>query len=362
VSETIFPVLAANESAVVGGSEVQQRIVAHALRKRGYRVSVLTGDHDVPDSVTTDGIEIFHVPPAGRRGIRGLRRIHPRMTDVVRRLRDISPDVVYFRGANGVLGACAWFARRVGKKAIFASASDADFYPGRIFGIERRELLLYRTALRFCDLIVVQNSAQKAMLLQRFGRAGVIVPNCYTEDDFAIGKPTGPIVWIGQVDRNKRPELFIDLASRHPDRQFVMVGGARRQDDVSVDYYRAVEARARQLGNLQFAGFVPFREVGRFYDGASALVNTSVLEGFPNTFLQAWIRGIPTLSFVAPTTSDEDAGTIACRDADDLDLKLSALLRDADRWRAAAERARRHFHTHHSLDAVMPIYERLLCP
>ncbi|MCB2141254.1 hypothetical protein KQH27_00940, partial [bacterium] len=47
-------------------------------------------------------------------------------------------------------------------------------------------------------------------------------------------------------------------------------------------------------------GFLPPAEVESILDSALVLLNTSELEGFPNTFLQAWRRGLPVISFFDP--------------------------------------------------------------
>jgi glycosyltransferase involved in cell wall biosynthesis len=260
-----------------------------------------------------------------------------------------------------MLLACAWYARRYRKKAVFAAAHDSDFLPGRIHGLERHELMLYRAGLRLCHAIAVQNREQQQRLQRHFSREGLIIPNCYAERDAVEGDPAGSVLWVANVMPRKRPEMFLQLAAQHPTRRFVMVGGIAERSVDAVAYYGQIEAAARRQGNVDFVGFVPFAEVGRHFDGAAVHVSTSESEGFPNTFLQAWVRGIPTLSFVGPTMSDDSTGTIVCCDESDMQGQLGRLLDERGRWEEASRRVRRHFAERHSLEVVMPLYERLIC-
>ncbi len=87
--------------------------------------------------------------------------------------------------------------------------------------------------------------------------------------------------------------MFVELAKRVPNVRFIMVGGNPLQRD---DFYESVLEEARKIPNLEFKGFLPFGEVEKLFMRASLFVNTSEIEGFPNTFLQAWARGVPVLS------------------------------------------------------------------
>ncbi len=49
-------------------------------------------------------------------------------------------------------------------------------------------------------------------------------------------------------------------------------------------------------------------KVEELFDTAHAFINTSFVEGFPNTFLQAWSRGLPVFSFVDPDDLISDYG------------------------------------------------------
>jgi glycosyltransferase involved in cell wall biosynthesis len=171
---------------------------------------------------------------------------------------------------------------------------------------------------------------------------------------------TGPVLWVGTIKSTKRPELFIELARRHPARRFVMVGGAQAADGCALDFYERTKALAHTVPNVEFVGPVPFDSVGAYFDRAALLINTSMTEGFPNTFLQAWIRGVPSVSFVAPTIGQEATGTIRCNDVDEMSATIASLLIDGGRWAAASARVRSHFARVHGLESVLPVYEAIL--
>ena len=359
VSPYIYPSLVAGSGAAhAGGAELQQALIARLLARDGYPVSVLTRDYGQAQREDIDGIAI-HKLPTGQRGIKGLRWLAPRLTDITGALRRLAPDVVYLRTASAYAAAAAWYASRHGARFFFAGASDTDFGASRERHVTPRDWWLYQWGLRRATTVLTQNHQQSQELAAVHGRQGVLCPNFLIDALAGQGADDGPVVWVGTIRHLKRPELFLELARRLPQRRFVLVGGSEVAPGGDA-LVAAVRQQTAALPNLEMRGYVPPQQVGAVFDGAAALVNTSTHEGFPNTFLQAWIRGVPSLSFVNPEVRPGHGGTLACADLDQMAAKLEALLADGLAWRARSDYVRQHFEHYHNEAAALQRYRQLL--
>lgn len=358
VAPSIYPVLArGGDLKFAGGAEVQQAVVAKALAREGMRVSVVCYSPKGRAIEHVEGVEVHTLPhPSG--GIKGLRFIHPRLTAVGGIVRKLAPDVVYNRAAGAYLGGLAVALLGTRSRLIYAAASDNDFVRGPAGNVLGRDAPLFRLGIRCAHAVLVQNAVQRQSLRDCFGREGEVVANTYEEPESRPGAHDGPVLWIGSVKPLKSPEKFIELARRLPAKRFVMVGGPGNAADAR-PYFQAIQRAASLLPNLEFEGFVPFEHVGQCFDGASVLVNTSQNEGFPNTFLQAWIRGIPSLSFVRPEVEPGRTGTIACTDIDDMAVRLKALVSDEPAWRLAQVACRERFNHDHTMAGALRAYRRV---
>lgn len=283
-----FPLLAGDPAIqMIGGAELQQVIVARGLVRRGYPVSMICLNFGQADRVEVDGI-VVHRAYRPTEGLPVLRFLWPRLTSIWNCLARAGADIYYQRAASMLTGVMAAHARRHGRKSIFAVAGD----PMIRFA---RDRWIYEYGVRHADRIVVQNEAQEQLIRSQYGRDSVLIPNCYQPS--AGGQPTGAprVLWVSTIRRLKRPELFLDLAEALPGQRFTMVGGPGGGEH---RLYGEIRDRASTIDNLEFVGFVPYAEAARYFDNASLFVNTSDTEGFPNTFLQAWARRVPTVSFI----------------------------------------------------------------
>ena len=75
--------------------------------------------------------------------------------------------------------------------------------------------------------------------------------------------------------------------------KFYMAGGCTEEDK---EYYNKIKQTASQLENVELLGYISHDQMDNFYRESALLVSTSLNEGFPNTFLEAWGNSIPVIS------------------------------------------------------------------
>ncbi len=164
----------------------------------------------------------------------------------------------------------------------------------------------------------------------------------------AVPKARVPTVgWLARWDRVKRPEVFLQLASKFPDVQFRFAGSALDQQ-----WVQKLKDEYGSAPNLEWVGRIDqFRDPAAhsaFLDGAWIMVNASTKEAMPNAFLEAAAHGCAILSGLDPDGFASKFGYYAkpthskkYPDSDDFGRGLSWLLED-DRWRRRGELARAH--------------------
>jgi glycosyltransferase involved in cell wall biosynthesis len=362
VAPLAWPVLSRDPSLpIVGGAEVQQVILARALARAGHRVSMVCLDFGQPDRTVVDGITVHRAfrPDAG---VPVLRFLHPRLTSVWRAMSAADADIYYQRSTSALTGIVAEFCRRAGRHSVYAGASDTDFIPGRQQIRYRRDRWLYERGVALVDRLVAQNRHQVHTCRHNFGREAVLIPSCYEPPPGAgQGAPRDTVLWVGTVHEYKRPELFLELARRLPRRRFVLVGGPGVDDSSGREaYYETVRAEAAALPNVEFTGFLPLAQVEPYFDRARVLVNTSEVEGMPNTFLQAWARGVPTLAFVDTGSRFEGAAPYpVVGQLEEMQAEIERLFESPQCHRETGERCRAYFAQNHAVGTVLARYQRL---
>ena len=145
------------------------------------------------------------------------------------------------------------------------------------------------------DIISAQSETQ-AGLLKKYRKISVdlVLKNIVSLPENLNKSEKELILWVGRLDKIKNPELFIELAQKFPDEQFVMIAPVVRD---FVKYGNELKNTAKQIKNLQYIDFVIPDKINEYYKRAKIYVMTSFSEGFSNTMAEAMANAVPVLSF-----------------------------------------------------------------
>ena len=344
-------------SKYIGGESIQQVLLARAWRDLGHEVSIIVYDEGQGARRKIDGITAI-AANSRQSGIPGLRFFHPRATRLLAAMIGADADAYFQSPAGAYTGITAWFCRRTGRQFIFRVASDTDCEKehGRIqFWRDRK---LYNYGLRRADLVAAQTQRQAQMLRENHAIESVVL-NMMVEPPRNVGaiEKDIDVLWVSNLRALKRPELALELARQLPQVTFSLVGGPMPGGEI---YYEDVRAAAARLPNVKMHGAVRYADSGTLFDRAKIFLNTSSIEGFPNTFLQAWIRGVPVVSFFDPDSLVQrlQLGHIA-NSVDEMREAIRSLLED-DSARQQIGRRARDFATREYTTGVAARYLELL--
>ena len=270
--------------------------------------------------------------------------------------QEINADVYCAFGASDLAAELAAFCSRSGKKFVLFGSNDEDF--SELYTPKSRAKNAYGSrgflchyAITRANLIVAQTQKQLELLRQRFKREGAILYSPIDLHSRVDREIAGSLfaLWVGKSDQVKRPEILLELACQMQELKFVMVLNR-------VDQRQFEEVMSQKPANVQIYERVRFQEMERLFKEAGVLVNTSIFEGFPYTFLQAGKFGVPILSLeVDPDGFIQryHCGKVAMGNKARLLEGLQEWIGNPDLWRTYSKNIRDYVESRHELNLVV---------
>lgn len=343
------------------GEPIQHALLAKALARRGYSVSMVIADYGQPDGATWHDVRTFKAFDK-KAGLPLLRFIHPRWTGLWSALKRAEADVYYTSCAGGIVGQIALFCERHDRRFIFRVASDADCARDTLLiqSCYWRDARLYEYGLRRASGVLAQSMRQQQLLERNFGvrssLAGMLVEPAVARPE--LRERDIDVLWVSNIRGVKRPDVLLEVADRLPELGLHMVGGTVPGE---VQCFESTRAQAAKRDNVKFHGAVPYRDAGALYARARVFVNTSDVEGFPNTYLQAWMSGTPIVAFFDPDDVIARHGLgVVVRSAQQMAEAIRSLVRDERAWQAARDRCISFIEREFGEDRILESYLRLI--
>jgi len=360
-----------------GGSEVQAMILSKELAQRGFEVSYVSQSikGKAGKTETIDKVKIKWVKNARY-------FCWENMLDYYRALKAINPDIIVQRNSSLITGIIGYYAKKYKKKFIWICNDNRVPFKWcllknkiRIFSIYKVNLIKFiaflfdailndvfrHWGMKQVSLAFTQNKFQKKILKEEFGLdsyhilSGHEIPRNFYSTKKRIEKKF--VLWCGNLGEWKHPEKFFELARFDTKSiyNFVMVG-----DKEDVNYLNKLISK--KPNNVKLLGKLSFNDALNIFNKATFFVNTSRDEGFPNTYIQAWLRGIPVISLgVDPDNIIQKYKLgYVCKNIESVWKALNHLLDNKKEYFDIAERAKKYSKQNHSISKMVNTFLRIM--
>lgn len=279
---------------------------------------------------------------------------------------EVNADVYVVPGNTQFSAEVAYYCSKSGRKFVFLSGSDHDYYAEYkdapegidIYGVPHA-LKVY--SIQQADLHITQNQVQSSLLQKNYNRNSIQMRNpinLHRQFERESGSKE-QILWIGKSDpRVKRPQMFIDLAKRMPEYSFYMVLNVAKKKE-----YGKIMRSASKVKNLKVVEHVPYQYVEKLFANSILHVNTSIFEGFPNTFLQSAKYGVPVISMVVDPgemLSTHNCGAISGDDIDDLERAVRLVLTKNELYSLFSKNSFDYVRKYHDIAAIAKTFKEIL--
>lgn len=344
-----------------GGAEIQLYYIAVELAKdKEFSVTTLVEAPRNEDLGVRSSVRLHGVLPIRPLTNKLRERIPVLSWNYWRALQQVDADVYVQRGGAVLTGEVGLFCRLRRRKFLFMSAHQWDCDRTHQHGHDWLCGRFYNFGLRSADGVLSQSVAHQQLLREHYGLQSRSFNIVYPENVRGVNPDKRTVLWVGRCIEWKRPHLFLEIVKEFPAIDFVIIcphqGGCRR-------VYEETKKASLQQPSLTFKGRVTFTEIDRYFNEAAVFVNTSIAEGFPNTFIQAARTGTPIVSLSVDPDGLLGTERIGFSCQNDLRVcieRLRSLLLDERLRTQYAANCRLYFQNNHLISRQIDAFKQTL--
>ncbi len=348
VSHFAYPLFNKEKKIPFGGKEVQLYLLSKELaRNNNLGVKVITGDNKLKSRriEAYNNLNLYISLPTKKTFINKIKSV----INFFLTLFQMNPDVLIQRGGSVLTGLCALYSKIFKKIFIFSIAHRNDVIKNGKQGLIR---LSHWYGINNADYIIAQNHEQ-IQEYEDWKKRKIpnitVIKSGYEIKSYEIKKKKY-VLWVSRADRWKRPELFLKLTKLLPKEKFIMI--CSKGGDIL--YWESIK-KASSISNLKFLNFIPFHKIDRYFKEAKIFINTSINEGFPNTFIQAFKNKTPVISLnVNPDEilTKNKIGIFCHDDLKKMEFSINQLLENQELYDSYSKNAFTYVKNNHDIKII----------
>lgn len=281
----------------VGGWAVELSNWILGLQAIGAEVEVLTwrGANDYVGRQTHVQLREAYRPEGG---IKVLKYLYHHVPAIVAAIRAARPDVVIQACSGLYTGIIAFAAKETGVPFVHRLAIDSDV-DDRLREVTPQlyARAAYRWGMARASGVLCQNAYQSQRARDLWpNHAQLVIHNPIAvpaDEQIRSEGERRYVAWLANFGPAKNLPLLARVAEANPGLEFRVAGGFSGL--ATPDTQQAVE-RLRWLPNVELLGYLKRSQVMTFLAQAKCLLTTSRVEGFSNTFLEAFAAGTPVIA------------------------------------------------------------------
>lgn len=192
------------------------------------------------------------------------------------------------------------------------------------------------------------------------------LPNPLRIDQSQVGGQKNKIIFLGRLDSVKRGWLFCEIAKRMPQYDFYVLGASTSSIEAEKN---KILQEYKNLANLHFLGHLDGEEKAEQLSRAKILVNTSIHEALPVSFLEAFAYGVTVISNQNPDGLVEKYGRYVgpslgdgWDDVDKFVKEIDYIMHNEEMRLNLAKAAIEYVESVHSFENFRKIFYNLISP
>ncbi|MGY6275975.1 glycosyltransferase family 4 protein [Methylomonas sp. MgM2] len=290
-----IPEIIRNENTAIGGWPVELLNWITGLELNYIDIYLLTDEQSANEKHSTS-FKMVGAYDQKYKGIKYIKYIYYIMPKLFFCIKRLKPDIFIQGCASLDTGLISLICKLLNVPFLYRVVSDLDVEEQNR-SLKRYELVSFHLGLKFACGYICQNQYQYDTLSKRYpSKPNLKLYNpffCKTNIEPNNKQARSYIAWVGNFRWQKNLPLLYFLASSIEHVRFKVAGApnARMDKNTQLAYDKLTK-----LQNVEFVGHINNSNILDFLNSAIALVNTSEVEGFSNTFLEAFSVGTPVIT------------------------------------------------------------------